>query len=125
MTESIKKSTKRSFTVNILIKKIDNLYVAHCLELDIVAAGKNRAQTEKEIVSLVCAQVDYAFNNNNLDHLYHPAPPEVWKEFFACKEQIERRYRLVSDFRNAQRKRQILPPWLIAKTCELGPARHV
>ncbi len=125
MATLIKKSKELSFTVNILIKKIENLCVAHCLELDIVATGKTPAEAEKEIVSLICAQVDYAFSNNNLDHLYHLAPPEIWKEFFACKEQMERKYKLQSDFRDARRKGNILPPWLIAKTCELEPTCHV
>ena len=89
MANSTRKSKDISFTVNILIKKEKGLFVAHCLELDIVATGKTPTEAQKEIISLVCTQVDYAFSNNNLDHLYHPAPPRVWAEFFSCKEQLE------------------------------------
>jgi predicted RNase H-like HicB family nuclease len=80
------KSRENSMVFNILIRKEDKIFVAHCLELDIVAARDTLDEAEKEIFDLVSAQVGYAFRNNNLDNLYHPAPPEVWREFYACKE---------------------------------------
>jgi hypothetical protein len=42
MAEIIGKTNDISFTVNILIKKEASLFVAHCLELDIVAAHKEK-----------------------------------------------------------------------------------
>ena len=113
-----KKSSDISIGVNILIKEEDGMFVAHCLELDIVAVAKTLDQAQREVVSLICAQVDYAFSNNNLDNLFHPAPPEVWAEFFKCKEQQERKYKLESAFQKDIKT--ILPPWIIAKTCQSG-----
>ena len=118
MGEIIRKTNDISFTVNILIKKEADLFVAHCLELDIVAAAKTADQAQREIVSLVCAQIDYAFANNNLDNLFHPAPHEVWSEFYACKEQMERKYRLESTFGRDSSEHKKFPPWLISKTCQ-------
>lgn len=118
-----KKSADISLSVNILIREDDNMFVAHCLELDIVAVAETLDQAQREVVSLICAQVDYAFSNNNLSNLFHPAPPEVWAEFFECKEQQERKYKLESAFQKGINK--ILPPWLIAKTCQSGKYCHV
>jgi hypothetical protein len=120
-----KKSKDISIAVNILIKKDEGMFVAHCLELDVVAVAKSAEDAQREVISLVCAQVDYAFSNNNLDNLFHPAPPEVWAEFFACKEQRERKYKLESGFQKEVKEHKILlPPWLIAKTCQQGNLCH-
>ena len=70
-------------TFNILFKEEDTC-IAHCLELDIVATSRTIECVEADIMSLITAQIEYAFENNNLENLYHPAPPEVWKEYFSC-----------------------------------------
>ncbi|MDD5451294.1 MAG: hypothetical protein PHT49_05310 [Desulfovibrionales bacterium] len=119
-----KKSKDISISVNILIKEDEDMFVAHCLELDVVAVAKSAEDAQREVISVVCAQVDYAFSNNNLDNLFHPAPPEVWAEFFACKEQRERKYKLESGFQKEVKEHKILPPWLIAKTCQQGKQCH-
>ena len=118
MVEIIGKTNNISFSVNILIKKEDKLFVAYCLELDIVAVAETADQAQKKIISLICAQLDYAFANNNLDNLYHPAPPEIWSDFYACKEQMERKYKIESTFSAKETTKKIFPPWLIAKTCQ-------
>ena len=117
---------KRGLIFNILIKEEDEVFIAHCLELDIVATADSTGQAQKDIIALVCAQVDYAFSNNNLENLYHPAPPEVWKEFFACKEQWEKRYKLENVFKGKRSTHErFVPAWIIAQTCQTLSACHV
>ena len=112
--------SKASFNVNIFIKKEDGVYVAHCMELDIVAVADTADQAQRELISLVCAQIDYAFSNDNLDNLFHSAPANVWEEFFQCKKKTERDYPLESGFlkKEGEGKKNILPPWLTARVCE-------
>ncbi len=109
--------TIKSMIFNILAKKEGDEWIAHCLELDIVATAKDLESLKKDIVSLIVAQVDYAFSNNNLDNLYHPAPPEVWEKFFECQNQIEERIKLESKFQKDRPLKTFVPPWIIAKTC--------
>ena len=71
-------------TFNILIREEEDACIAHCLELDIVATSSTLESVEIDIMSLITAQIEYAFENDNLDNLYHPAPPEVWEEYFNC-----------------------------------------
>jgi len=118
MSVIFKKSKDISFTTNILIKKENGTIIAHCLELDIVAVGESLEAAQQEIVSLICAQIDYAFNHDNIDNLFHPAPPETWQEFYKCKEQIERKYEIRALMKNKTDTDRIIPPWLITKTCE-------
>jgi len=103
---------------NILIKNEEGLFVAHCLELDIVATGETVDQARKDIVALICAQVDFAFSNDNLENLYRPAPKEVWEEFFACKERIKKKYKVERAFTKKGVAPSFVPPWIIANTCQ-------
>jgi len=104
---------RNMMTFNILAKKEEGIWVAHCLELDIVATAKTLSVLKKEIVDLIITQVDYAFSNDNLDNLYHPAPQEIWKEFYKCKRSIGKKIRMKSEFKD----KSFVPPWIIANTC--------
>ena len=100
-------------TFNILAKKEGKTWIAHCLELDIVATNTTLSALKKEIFDLIITQIDYAFSNNNLDNLYHPAPPEVWAEFYTCKESKEKKIKMKSEFKD----NSFVPPWITARTC--------
>ena len=115
-------SIVNGMSVNILIKKEDGIFVAHCLELDIVATGETFIEANKDIVALICAQIDYAFGNDNLENLYHPAPKEVWSEFYKCRERTERRHLIDATFTEKDNGRNFVPPWIITKTC--GDMNH-
>ena len=104
---------EKSMTFNILVKKEDDLWIAHCLELDIVATSPVLKTVKKEIVDLITTQIDYAFNNNNLDNLYHPAPKEVWAQFYKCKDSVEKKVKMKPGFKGDS----FVPPWIIANTC--------
>ena len=107
---------EKSLTFNILIKEEDDQFIAHCLELDIVTTANDLKTAEDDIASLVVAQLEYAFSNDNLENLYRPAPPEVWQEFWSCKDQMERRYPITPSDKLEEAK--MLPPWLIANICQ-------
>ena len=100
---------------NILVKKEEDLFVAHCLELDIVTTSKDEKEVISDILDLVKAQVNYAFSNDNLVHLFHPAPPEVWEEFYACEKQKERKIEI--EPASEKIPDRFIPPWIIARTC--------
>ncbi len=56
-------------------------WVGHCLELDIVATGKDANGAIDQLVEAVETQVWYARTHDNLEHLFCPAPTEAWKKF--------------------------------------------
>lgn len=66
---------------NVLVKFEDGLWVAHCLELDIVATGDDPRAAVADLQDLILAQVASAIENRNLEYLYHPAPQETWEEY--------------------------------------------
>jgi predicted RNase H-like HicB family nuclease len=77
------------FTFNVLIRKEGAEYVAYCLELGLIAVADSRESVEKDIMDVIKAHVRYAVENDNLEYMYHPAPKEIWDEFFACDEVTE------------------------------------
>ena len=108
---------------NIFVKKENELFVAHCMELDIVATGQSIEEASQDLIDLIIAQLRYAFGNNNLDHLYRPAPAEVWREFYMCKELLEEKeIRLPAEEGPQQ---SFMPPWIITKMCRPETEWHV
>ncbi len=84
-----------SFKFRILLKKKEDLWVAHCLELDLVAAALTEKQAEEDIVAVIIEQVRYCIVNDNMDHLFKNAPKEVWDEFQSCEKSMKPRNRVV------------------------------
>ncbi len=87
MVEPIQNNIEKTFNVNVLIKKEDDLFVAHCLEFDIVAVAKTQKQAEEDLQDLVIAQIESAFADNDIKSLFHPAPQRFWEEYFECNKQ--------------------------------------
>ena len=112
----------KGMNFNVLIKRDEGLFLAHCLELDIVTTAPTVDQVKADIYDLILAQVEYAFGNDNLDNLYHPAQREVWEEFFACKERA--RPEIIKLPAPSKKKGSVIPPEIVASTClDLGAFR--
>ncbi|MDR3568242.1 MAG: hypothetical protein P4L43_09470 [Syntrophobacteraceae bacterium] len=112
-------------TFSILIKKTEQYgFVAHCLELDLVATAATMEAVKADIFDVIVAQVHHAFANDNLEYLYHPAPSEVWKEFYEGREQ-QIDYYPVSKNKEDEKLEKFVPPWIIGHTCHSMGAQHV
>jgi len=108
---------EKKLIFNILIKKDTDqgCYIAHCLELDIVATSKRLREVKRDIINLIDTQVDYSFSNNNLANLYHSAPIEVWQEFYKCKKIEESNKKIKSHF---SKDNSFIPPFITTNICE-------
>jgi len=71
---------------NALLKYEDGLWVAHCMELDIVATGDSPDSAVNDLKDLIVAQVSCALANDNTKYLYHSAPKEVWDEYWKAED---------------------------------------
>ena len=116
------KGKKFAITVNILLKREEDTYVAHCLELDIMGTANTLEQVKRDMVDLISAQVDYAFANNNLDNLFRPAPPSVWREFYLARELDSMKHRIKSSFSSPDS--DIPPPWIVSTLRGSGLEKH-
>ncbi|VAX17739.1 hypothetical protein MNBD_NITROSPINAE03-236 [hydrothermal vent metagenome] len=111
--------TKGVMTFHILIKFDDDekIWLAHCLELDIVATARKFEDAKADIMSLMEAQIGYAFSHDNVDNLYHSAPRSAWKEFYECMEGPEERIPIQKYVMENEEVSEFVPPDVIAKTC--------
>ena len=66
-------------------------WLAHCLQLDLVEWGETLDAAQAGLLHVVRAHVEFAVENENLEHLFRPAPPEVWREFFRAELVAEKR----------------------------------
>jgi hypothetical protein len=82
------------FSFKVLIKKELDAWVAHCLELNLVAEADTSEQVTSEIIDVIVAHVRYAIENDNVAYMYHAAPPEVWRDFFKCENREEASHRM-------------------------------
>jgi len=96
---------------------VSNIYVAHCLELDIVATADN--------LSLIDAQISYAFGNDNLDNLFRPAPSKVWEEFYSCEKPVEEIHPVKRFDKKDIRPGKFIPPIVSTSTCLSQGLCHV
>src|SRR5208337_2571832 len=53
-------------------------WIAHCLQMDIVASGKSAKVVEDDIIALIKAQVRFAIDNDNMENVFKPAPSAIW-----------------------------------------------
>jgi hypothetical protein len=106
-----------SFKFRILIKKQDNLWVAHCLELDLVAADPTKEVAEKNIISIIREQIRYCIVNDNMENLFRNAPKEVWDEFRACEQRMKPRQQEYRTRRKSTPSADFPPISLITNKC--------
>ena len=75
-----------TFHLDVLVeRKSPALWVAHCLQLDLVAEAATSKAAFEELLNLVDAQIRTCVENDNLDNLYFPAPKEVWNKLAQIK----------------------------------------
>lgn len=65
-------------------------WIAHCLEMDLVAEGKTPRQALRDLLEISLAHVRYADEQGDLNSVFRPAPPEIWR-MFSTAEDIEMR----------------------------------
>ena len=77
-------SDKTQFELRIVAYREEGIWLAHCLELDIVAEGKSSKKAVHDLVDLCILQIKVAIEENDLPAIIRPAPAEIWTMFFAA-----------------------------------------
>jgi len=60
--------------LDVLIKKEEDYYFAHCLQFDIVTTDDSMEAVQKAILDLCVAHIRFSYENNNM---------EAWTEYYA------------------------------------------
>lgn len=89
--------TLPTLRLNILVTPESGEFLAHCLELDMAEGGKTPEEAVDNLIETCLAHIRYAIEDDDLEHLFKPAPPEFWTKFYAAKpEQVFRREAQIS-----------------------------
>ncbi len=56
-------------------------WIAHCLELDLVAEGHSPTEALRDLLDLSATQIKAAIKRGDLASIFRPAPPEIWATF--------------------------------------------
>lgn len=106
------------FHILIKFNAEEKVWLAHCLELGIVATADNSDDAKADILSLMEAQISYAFTNDNMHNLYHSAPVAAWKELYECMEGPEERMPIQKyEMAGNEGVSKFVPPDVVTKTC--------
>jgi hypothetical protein len=73
-------------------------WIAHCLELDLVAEGKTPQSALKDLIDLSTFQIQVATEEGDLESVFRPAPAHLWA-MYASAEEIEVSKRLKKPIR--------------------------
>jgi hypothetical protein len=60
-------------------------WIAHCLELDIVADAPTSDAAMHDLLDLCAFQIDTAIENNDLESIFRPAPAKYWNLFYSAR----------------------------------------
>ena len=78
-------------TLNCLEYKDQDVYIAHCLEFDLVAQGDTIAEAKSNLVDLIKSHIELAVEKDVEDKsLFKPAPEKYWNILHSFKNRIAR-----------------------------------
>jgi hypothetical protein len=72
--------------LRVIVYREDAFWLAHCLELDIVAEGETPQKAVRDLTDLCVLQIRTAIEESDLTSIFRPAPAEIWKLFFTSKK---------------------------------------
>lgn len=72
----------KEFSLDAILYRENKDYVAHCLEFDIAGTStKSFEDAYDELYELIQVHIEYAYENDNFEYLYKPAPAKYWNMF--------------------------------------------
>jgi predicted RNase H-like HicB family nuclease len=78
-------------TLRALIYPEDSWWIAHCLELDVVAEGETPKKAFEALQSLTELQIETAMEVGDLQSIFRQAPPEILAAYAIAEDRRFRR----------------------------------
>jgi hypothetical protein len=103
----MKSQATAQFTFHVLIEPREGVYVAHCLEMGLVATANSQEDLPSIMQKMIVRQLEFAISNGNPQDIYHAAPQEVWERFKNAAEKEQ-----VNELDQIERR---IEPWLAVR----------
>src|SRR5580704_12791727 len=68
-----------------IIYREEDVWLAHCLELDIVAEGTSASEAMSDALRLCALQIEFAMEHGDIKSVFRAAPPEFWAMYSRSK----------------------------------------
>lgn len=91
MMASTKKKERLSIPLSGVAYADGDLWIAHCLQLDVAAEGKTAEEAIDNVIELIGFHVQTAMEVGDIQSIFRPAPPEIWKMFWLAEDRPVRR----------------------------------
>ena len=101
--------------LDVLIRKEEDYYLAHCLQFDIVVTDDTLEGMKQAILDTCVAHIQYSIENNNLHYLFSPAPQEAWTQYLTLAQnpQCVAEMKALSLALSGAGKTPAIPPFII------------
>jgi hypothetical protein len=76
---------QKQLSFHVLVEQHADVYVAHCLEMGLVATSLDEEDVTSKMTKLIVRHVEFAMAHDRLGDIYHPAPAEVFKRYVEPK----------------------------------------
>jgi hypothetical protein len=76
---------KPTLHLDVLLRRTDEGYEAHCLQFDLVEVAPTAEEVEHAMKNVITAHIEYSLAHDNREHLFRSAPVDVWSAFFSSQ----------------------------------------
>jgi hypothetical protein len=76
--------------LSVLIYPEDQWWIAHCLEMDLPAESSSPSEALDNLFDVANVQIESALEQGELQSIFSPAPPELWKQFAESRDFADR-----------------------------------
>ena len=80
------KTQKLRISLRIVFYQDHGLWIAHCLEFDLLGDGETKEEAARQLMDAIATQVHCFLENRDATSLFSPAPPEIQRMFAAGDE---------------------------------------
>ena len=82
MPTAVKPAESMRISLRAVVYRENGHWIAHCLEMDIVADAKTASQALRDLLDLCGLQIRVAWEEGDIDSVFRPAPAHVMRMFF-------------------------------------------
>ena len=75
----------KNLHVLVIEDKEKKIFLAHCLDMDIVGEGKDDREAVSNLIELINVQVNFCLSNDTLYTLFRSAPKECWDMLYSSQ----------------------------------------
>ena len=70
-----------NFPIRVVLYKEDGLWVAHCLEFDVVGSGNTKKRALTDLSQCIAIQLEQSLKHECQKNMFHPADGETWRRW--------------------------------------------